>query len=180
LDSLAEPKSRNFEFIAALFMQRLYEKQWNVPAMIGFYMKPKWHELLLKTDNPSPDLLMDALKNGIDEHRPTDFVIAAYDETAYQEFQLKRFGMKESNTEALIDYLNALKKRYVPNDGACLIAITDFSLIDFPKVNRQVEKKNFPFAELLFMGVVADKLLVAGILPNEGFSAFDLSVVVAD
>jgi hypothetical protein len=53
-------------------------------------------------------------------------------------------------------------------------------LIDFPKVNRQVEKKNFPFAELLFMGVVADKLLVAGILPNEGFSAFDLSVVVAD
>jgi hypothetical protein len=93
LDSLAEPKSRNFEFIAALFMQRLYEKQWNVPAMIGFYMKPKWHELLLKTDNPSPDLLMDALKNGIDEHRPTDFVIAAYDETAYQEFQLKRFGI---------------------------------------------------------------------------------------
>jgi hypothetical protein len=29
-------KSRIFEFIAALLMQRLYEEQWAMPTMIGF------------------------------------------------------------------------------------------------------------------------------------------------
>src|SRR5262245_2120284 len=65
LGSLTEPKSgKNFEFIAALCMQRLYENQWEAPTMIGFYMKRKWHELFLKAENPSPDLLLQALKNG--------------------------------------------------------------------------------------------------------------------
>jgi len=47
-----------------------------------------------------------ALKGGVDEHAPIDFIIAA--EGVHQEFQVKRFGMKEVNTEALIDYLNGL------------------------------------------------------------------------
>ena len=30
-------QSNNFEFMAALLMQRLYEDQWESPTMIGFY-----------------------------------------------------------------------------------------------------------------------------------------------
>jgi hypothetical protein len=37
---------------------------------------------------------MDVLRNGINEHSATDFIVAACDESGYQEFQLKRFGMK--------------------------------------------------------------------------------------
>ena len=40
---------------------------------------------------------MQALKDGIDEHLPVDFVIATYDGTLGQEVQLKRSGMEESN-----------------------------------------------------------------------------------
>ena len=174
-----EQASKNFEFIAALFMQRVYEEQWNAPTMIGFYMRPKWHELLLKTENPQPDLLTQALREGIDEHHPIDFVIVA-EGIGHQEFQLKRFGMRGVSTQALIDYLNGFKKQYAASKAACLIAITDFELIDFPRVNHEVEKKDFPFAELLFIGVADEKFFVAGILPEEGWSAYDLRAVVAD
>lgn len=149
--------------------------------MIGFYMKPKFVELLKNIENSSLDFFMETLENGIDQNSPIDFVVAAADESTLQEFQLKRFGMNETtNTDVLIDYLNALNQRYVPIDAACLVAIDGFELIDFPKLSRKIEKKHFPFTELLLIGVVADKFIVAGILPKEGWSAFDLSAVVAD
>jgi hypothetical protein len=43
-----------------------------------------------------------------------------------------------------------------------------------------MEKKDFPFAELLLIGVVADRFVVAGLLPKEGWSAFDLRAVFSD
>lgn len=139
----------------------------------------KWHELLLKTENPSQDLLMQALKDGIDENGPIDFAIVA-EGVACQEFQLKRFGMKEATTEALIAYLNTLKKQYASIDAACLVAITDFKSIDFARVNGEFEMQDFPFTELLFIGVIGDELVLVGMLPNGGWSAFDLNKVVAD
>jgi hypothetical protein len=181
LQTLAKDKSsRNVEFIVALFMQRVYEKQWNAPTTIGFYLTKKWAELLSRTDIPSTDLLLQlqALKDGIDENGPIDFVIAA--DGVYQEFQLKRFGMKGASTEALIDYLNGIKKKYPRTDAACLVAITDIDLIDFPRVARETEKDNFPFTELLLVGVSGDdKFYVVGILREEGWSAYDLKAVVS-
>ena len=171
--------TKNFEFIAALLMHRIYEKQWNAPTMIGFYMKAKWQELLSKNDHPAPKLLMQALQDGIDELGPIDFVIAA-EGVGYQEFQLKRFGVKEATTEALVDYLNGLKKQHAHTDAACLVVVTYFELIDFVRVNSELEKQDFPFPELLFIGVVGDELLLVGVLPNEGWDAYDLSAVVAD
>jgi hypothetical protein len=111
LETLAKDKSsRNFEFIVALFMQRTYERQWNAPTMIGFYLTTKWAELLSKTDNPPTELLLQALRDGIDENGPIDFVIAGEGVARYQEFQLKRFGMRTASTETLIDYLNGIKR----------------------------------------------------------------------
>jgi hypothetical protein len=180
LERAEKNSGKHFELMAALLMQRLYEKQWNIPAMIGFYLKTKYVELLKNAENPTLDLFMEALENGIDENNSIDFAIVAADESALQEFQLKRFGLNETNTEALIHYLNALKKQYAPIDAACLVAIANFELIDFLRVNSEIEKKDFPFTELLLIGVVADKFLVAGILPDEGWSEFDLSAVVFD
>lgn len=35
-DAIKGKRSKNFEFMAALLMQRLYEEQWGVATMIGF------------------------------------------------------------------------------------------------------------------------------------------------
>jgi hypothetical protein len=39
-------RSRNFEFMAPLLMQRVYEKEWGSPTMIGFYMNPRYASIL--------------------------------------------------------------------------------------------------------------------------------------
>jgi hypothetical protein len=169
-----------FEFIAALMMQRLYEEQWRAPTMISFYITAKYTDLLKERENPDRNLLMAALANGIKEDHQIDFVIASEDERSCQEFQLKRFGLgdRQSTTEGLVAYLNEMERRYTPIDAACLVAIKRIDLIDLPRVRAEVKRKAFPFSELLLIGVVADKFLVAGILPEEGWSAYDLSAVV--
>jgi hypothetical protein len=122
---------------------------------------------------------VDALEHGIKEDNQIDFVIASEDANSLQEFQLKRFGIgdQENATEGLIAYLNEMERRYAPIDAACLVALADFDLIDFPRVRAEVKRETFPFSELLLIGVVADEFLIAGILPDEGWSAYDLSLV---
>jgi hypothetical protein len=170
--------SPNFEFIAALLMQRLYEEQWRAATMIGFYLTNEYADLLSATDSPDRTLLMDALENGIQEDNQIDFVIACDD--GIQEFQLKRFGMKgqQGDTEGLIRYLNELKAHYAPTDAACLVALAEFASIDLPSVKSGVEQETFPFTELLLIGIESDKFLIAGMFPNEGWSVYDLNSVV--
>lgn len=170
----------NFEFIAALLMQRMYEQQWNAPTMIGFYMKLKYHDEFSKNASPSFDFMMDALENGIDENNPIDFTICTADGSAGQQFQLKRFGLNgDESTEALIEYINTIKTKYAPIDAACIIAICDIEIIDFLRLSRGIEKNDFPFKELLLIGATSgDGFLVFGILPNEGWSAFRLAELV--
>jgi hypothetical protein len=97
------------------------------------------------------------------------------------EFQLKRFGMvgQENSTDGLVAYLNKMNGRYAPSDATCLVAIGDIEAIDFPRVGDEVEKEAFPFAELLLVGVAADKFIIAGIKPHKGWGvAYDLQLVV--
>jgi hypothetical protein len=169
--------------MAALMMHRLYEQQWQEPTMIGFYMTPKYADILKKNTELNYDVFMEALASGIQENHQIDFVISTYDEKngSHQEFQLKRFGMREEelDTDSLVTYLNNMWKKYSRTYAACLVAITDISQIDFPKVRDQLNKEMFPFGELLFIGVSrADQFIVAAVLPNEGWSAYDLRDVV--
>ena len=84
LETLARDSCRGtLNLLSPSFMQRTYERQWNAPTMIGFYLTTKWAELLSKTDNPAIALLLQALRDGIDENGPIDFVIAG--EGRYQE-----------------------------------------------------------------------------------------------
>jgi hypothetical protein len=179
LDSLDE--KLNFELIAALMMQRLYEDQWHAPTMIGFYLSAKYHDLLGKTENRDRKVLRHVLKHGIKKDHQIDFVIASEAANSLAEFQLKRFGIgeHENTTDGLIAYLNKMERQYVPIDATCLVAVAEFDLIDFPRVRDAVDKEAFPFSELLLIGVVADKFLIAGIKPDEGWSAYDLKSVVA-
>ena len=97
-----------------------------------------------------------------------------------QRFQLKRFGIhgQPQDTDALIRWLNLMKNRYARIDAACLVALAHLEKIDFPKVANQVENNDFPFTELLLVGVVNDEYIIAGILPEQGWSAFPLSDII--
>lgn len=170
--------SRNFELIAALIMHRLYEQQWKQPTMIGFYLTAKYAKILSDAGEPNHDLLMEALNHGIDENHQIDFVISTYfeEDVAHQEFQLKRFGMEgqKDDTDSLIAYLNDMNKKYVQTDAACLVALADIRSIDLLKVNREFNKEKFPFDELLLAGIASNQFIIAALLPDEGWSAYDL------
>lgn len=171
----------SFEFVAALMMQRLYEEQWQKPTMIGFYLTPKYADILKRSEHDS-ETLVDVLARGIEEDNPVDFLLCTYDEEngAKQEFQLKRFGLGgSSNTDGLIAYLNGLTNRYAPSDAACLIAILDISAIDFETVYAAVNKDAFPFSELLLIGVFDDKFAIIGIKPDPGYSVYDLRDIIS-
>jgi hypothetical protein len=45
LDGTSRVASRNFELMAALMMQRLYERQWDRPVLMGYYMTEKYQHL---------------------------------------------------------------------------------------------------------------------------------------
>jgi hypothetical protein len=180
LDSLEEKPP--FELIAAVMLQRLYEEQWRAPTTIGFYMTAKYADLLEASDVPDQNLVIEALRCGRKENSEIDFVLVSEEGNSLAEFQLKRFGLGNLNntTESLIAYLNEMERRYAPTEATLLVALAEFELIDFPRVRDEVKRDRFPFSELLLIGVASDKFLVAGILPNEGWSAYDLAWVVKD
>jgi hypothetical protein len=93
------------------------------------------------------------------------------------EFQLKRFGLGNQNhtTESLIAYLNGMERQYAPTKAALLVALAEIESIDFPRVRDEVKRDTFPFSELLLIGVApSGKFVIAGILPDEGWSVYDL------
>lgn len=172
---------KRFELMAAVIMAFLCERQWNAPTMICYYMKfQHHHELIKNADTENYELWLDALENGIDHNQPIDFAIYAADGSGLQEFQLKRFGMVRSDTDELIAYINAMKNQYAPIDATCLVWVTDIAAIDFLKVNNEMQKADFPFTALRFFGVVEDRnILTVGLLPEEGWSKFDIKKLVA-
>ena len=179
LDSLEEKLP--FELIAAVMMQRLYEEQWRAPTMICFYMTMKYADLLAESGTPDQNLLMQALRYGRKEDSEIDFVLVSEEANSSAEFQLKRFGLGNQNntTESLIAYLNGMEWRYAPTKTSLLVALAEIESIDFPRVRDAVKRDTFPFSELLLVGVPpSGKFIIAGILPDEGWSAYDLAWVV--
>jgi hypothetical protein len=179
LESLEEKLP--FELIAAFMMQRLYEEQWRAPIMICFYMIAEYADLLAKSGAPDQNLLMKALRYGRKEDNEIDFVLVSEEANSRAEFQLKRFGLRKNQnntTETLIAYLNGLERRYAPTQASLLVALVEFESIDFPRVREEIKRDKFPFSELLLIGVASEKFVIAGILPNEGWSAYDLRWVI--
>src|SRR6266478_6465468 len=69
-------RSRNFEFIAAVMMQRLYERQWGAPVMIGYYLIDEYVRLLDEAKHYTHELYATVFMHGIQEHNAVDFLLA--------------------------------------------------------------------------------------------------------
>jgi hypothetical protein len=148
--------------------------------MIGFYMTAEYADLLANNSAPDQNLLMEALRYGRKEDHQIDLVLVSEEANSSAEFQLKRFGLGNRNntTESLIAYLNGMERRYAPTKAGLLVAVVEFDSIDFPRVRDQVKRDTFPFSELLLIGVASREFIIAGILPNEGWTVYDLCWVV--
>ena len=179
LDSLDEKCP--FELIAAVMIQRLYEEQWGAPTLIGFYITTKYADLLAARGAPDWGLIMEALRYGRDEHNEIDFVLVSEEADSKAEFQLKRFGLGKQNrsTENLIAYLNGMERKYAPTETSLVVALAEIETIDFPRLRDTLKRDTFPFSELLLVGVPpSGKFVIAGILPREGWSTYDLGWVM--
>lgn len=140
LDSKKDRKSIYFEFMTALLMQRVCEKLWGAPTMIGYYIKKEWADRLQSEKEPSNALQMAAINDGLEVDHPTDFIIATADESGLRKFQLKRYGLGDqvAATDSLIVYLQSLKAKYSPTDADLLVAVTEFDKFDYPKLREAI------------------------------------------
>lgn len=173
--------TKKFEFIAALVMHRVYEHQWNEPTMIGFFLTQRAVDALHRSTDADHSLLVRTLCEGIVEDTDVDFMIVNKSESCMQEFQLKRFGFDGDDTpEALTTYLNSMAKKYARSRAACLVYLRHFEDIasDLASIASRVDKKTFPFSELLLIGESNRKFVVAALVPEEGFSTYDLADVI--
>jgi hypothetical protein len=94
---------------------------------------------------------------------------------------MKRFGLGKQNrsTENLIAYLNGMERKYAPTETSLLVALGEIETIDFPRLRDTLNRDTFPFSELLLVGVQpSGKFVIAGILPKEGWSTYDLGWVM--
>jgi len=172
----------DFELVAALIMQRLYEDRWDAPVDIGFLLTAKYSDLLAKSESKDQSLFFEALRIGRRQDTHIDFLLVSENTKSPTRFQLKRFGVGERDctTEDLVAYLNSMEGKYAPTNTTLLVALADLESIDLPRVRDEVKRENFPFLELLLIGVTSSTFMVAGILPLEGWSAYDLAWVVGD
>jgi hypothetical protein len=71
-----------------------------------------------------------------------------------------------------------MERKYAPTETSLLVALAEIETIDFPRVRDMLKRETFPFAELLWVGVPpSGKFVIAGILPREGWSTYDLGWV---
>jgi hypothetical protein len=176
LNSKEGTKSIHFEFMAALLMQRVCEKLWNIPTMIGYYIKKEWADKLQSEKEPSEALQMAAIDNGLEGDHPVDFIIAGA-EAGGIKFQLKRYGFGNQvvSTDDLITYLRSLKEKYSSTGADLLLGVTEFDKFDYPKLRIAITPGTIPFEGLHIIGIVADEFFIAQIFPQEGWSKYHLS-----
>ncbi|MBV8368706.1 MAG: hypothetical protein JO036_07185 [Candidatus Eremiobacteraeota bacterium] len=73
-----------------------------------------------------------------------------------------------------------MANQYAPSGATCLVYLRNLASIasDLARIAGLVDKKAFPFSELLLIGEANGKFVVASLLPEEGFSTYDLNVAV--
>jgi hypothetical protein len=166
--------------MAALLMQRICEKLWGTPTMIGYYIKKESENKLQSEKEPSDALQIAAIDNDLEGDHPVDFINAATDESGLKKFQLKRYriGNQVGATDDLIAHLHSLKGKYSPTDADLLVAVTEFDKFDYPKLRSTITPGTIPFDGLQIIGMVADEFFIAEIFPQEGWGKYHLSEVM--
>ncbi len=172
------PHTKDYEFIAALALEKFCSIQWTAICEIGFHIKPKYTHLTKgKTGFIDMNTLTELFRKGIDENHLVDFVIAKKGRR-YQglAFQVKRFGLGRdaTDTDALADYLNSLRN-YTKTDTALVVIIDKISNeIDMKKLKSQISTNDYPFKRIMFIWQSGKTLCIGEIFPEEGINEYPI------
>lgn len=172
-------ESKDYEFIVALILSRVFEEMWKCPNVIGF-------ELLQKFARNIPDLgimdieqARDIIRNCVESYTPIDLAIARgtighYDKKGAA-FQLKRFGKEkhQKSTDALIDFLNGMPKKYSKEEITLVLILDPGIEFNNIKIMNSLKTENYPFNRIMFMLATNKKLMVGEFWPNPGMNEYD-------
>lgn len=175
-------KSKDYEFLVAIILNRFLEDIWNKPCVIGFKLKRKYSHLLPRKGLTNIVEIASIFKKQIDEDDPIDLVIVPgtiksmpYKTKGGIGFQLKRFGMNsgKSDTNALIKYLTNISKRYAKTNTSLFLILDTGERVNFKKIQKCFPLKNFPFERVMFMAVSQEQLIIGEIWPNPGMNKYN-------
>lgn len=180
--------TKDYEFVAAVMLKNFCEKQWGVECQIGFKCKPEHMNKLPKEGALALEAVADLFRNGIDEDSPIDCVIVKTDPNERgtrdgSAFQMKRFGIgrEQANTDELIQYINALKRKYAKSETS-LVIILDGKKdgeIEFPRVRNEVDTTDFPFRRLMFTWMKDNKIYIGETYPEYGMEEYEPEDMIA-
>lgn len=185
LGNYGKERTKDYEFAAALIIHRFCEKQWGNDCWIGFRIRPDYSSSLsaYKSEHPiSLAEIAELFNKGLDEDSPVDFVVAKranMQKAQGMVFQVKRFGIgrKKRDTDELISYLNSFPKRYSKTNANLLIVLDDGVSVGVPKLQSELDMKNFPFNRIIFSWINEGLVYIQDIYPSgnrESFPVTDL------
>lgn len=185
LGNFGKEKSKDYEFAAALVMQRFYEIQLDTECWIGIRIKPKYLELLPDYNSQQKITLKEVaelFQKGNDEDSLVDFVIAEKVNIQRAQgvvFQVKRFGIgrNKKDTDELVKYLNSFK--LTKQQIALLICLDDGVAINMPNFYSKFSANSFPFNKLLFLWLDSDAAYLRDIFPPGNTSKFPLTEIIS-
>lgn len=138
-------KSKDYEFVIAILVKRLFEKNTGLPYCISFELK---NELLkYKPDFNTDDSnhIKDVLENNRIEKTLTDFALVKGTASLHEKngwgFQLKRFQNKTTTNiiEEFIQYIDRISKDNSAGEVGLMVILDLFDNIDLQE--RKVFKK---------------------------------------
>jgi len=183
LGNQGKPKTKDYEFVAALIIHRFCEKRWGKDCWIGFRIRPELSNSLPDYNSEREIGLAEIVKffhGGIDEDSPVDFFIAkraSLTKAQGMAFQVKRFGIgrDKKDTDEIIAYLNSFSKKYSKANTNLLVCLDDWVSIDMKKLYAGVNITNFPFNRIMFTWVSNDMAHLREVYPQGGEEKYPMT-----
>ncbi len=173
------PDSKDYELLIAMVLSRALEEMWGKPNVIGFEISEKYARDLPDLGSLTIKQVEKVLRRYVEENSPVDLAITKgtilNHEPKSAAFQLKRFGKntKEKDTNALIEFLNKMPKKY-SKVKATLVVILEPGVQILPlEVRKNLITDNYPFNRIMFIIGMNDKLMIGEFWPKFGMNEYN-------
>ena len=144
-------KTKHYELLIALVLNKFCERQWGIKCSIGLEIKNKYSKDIPNNGLATLQELDEIIMKKVEENTSIDIMIGR--KTLKKErnimqgmaFQLKRFGInkKDQGANELVDLLNSYSKKY-SKSNASLVVIIESLKFDRNKIT-EIQTNNYPF-----------------------------------
>lgn len=172
------PLTQDDDFLAALWMKKLFEIKKGTPFTIGFKMNTERKDDLPDWGNATLGDFHNVMRKMRKQNDSVDFALSdglTKDTRAIGfAFQVKRIIEKKSSKK-IAEYINNLWKKYGTRPlKLSLFLIMGDADLDLREVSGFMEKTKIPFNNIFFMGVKSSKVYFGQIYPELGVEMFPI------